>query len=266
MTPPPMTTRWRGTSRSSSAPVEERMRDSSNLKPGISMVEEPVATMTCLACTVRLSLPEATSRAPGPANVARPDIISTLLAFSRPATPEVSLSTTDCFHLTSLPMSTTGGAKGTPCSAPLAAGAPARRGPSEGLQQEELRVLEVREQRVGEHGAVVAVDDAVVEAEAQVHAPADADLAVLDDGDLLHLVDAHDGDLGVVQDGRRHDAAELAEAGDAERGAGELLDLGLAGLGARGEVVDLARDVEDALLVGVLDDGHDEAGVGGGRD
>ena len=46
----------------------------------------------------------------------------------------------------------------------------------------------------------------------------------------------------------------------------EVLELRLAGARVGGEALDVARDVEDALAVGVLHDGDDEPRVGRGRD
>src|SRR5687767_721818 len=104
--------------------------------------------------------------------------------------------------------------------------------PSQGLQEEQARLFEVADEGVREHRPVVAVNDAVVEAEAEVHAPSDLDLSVAHHGGLLHLVDAHDGDLGIVQDGCRKKAPELAEARDGERRPRELLAGGLPLAGA----------------------------------
>src|SRR5436190_3659659 len=63
---------------------------------------------------------------------------------------------------------------------------------------------------------VVSVDDAVVDGDREVHEVADHDRAVTHRRALRDLVDAEDRDLGVVDDGRGQDAAELAQAGDRE--------------------------------------------------
>src|SRR4029077_5080609 len=79
-------------------------------------------------------------------------------------------------------------------------------------------------------------------------------------------VNAEDGDLGEVDDGRGEEAALRAERGDRERGTLEVLELRLAGARLAREAVDLAPELEDVLLVCVLHDRDDEATFGRGRD
>src|SRR5882672_912414 len=70
---------------------------------------------------------------------------------------------------------------------------------------------------------VVAVDDAVVDGDREVHEVANDDRAVSHGGPLRDLVHAEDRDLGVIDDGRGQQAAELTEARDREGRARELL-------------------------------------------
>src|SRR5690606_32455103 len=82
---------------------------------------------------------------------------------------------------------------------------------SDHLHEEQVRLLEISHDAIQEAGGVSAVDDAVVEAQGQrQHAP-HHDLPVADHRLLLDLVDAQDGHFGVVDDGRREDAAQGAD-------------------------------------------------------
>ncbi|MCW6167483.1 MAG: hypothetical protein LVQ64_03440 [Thermoplasmatales archaeon] len=72
----------------------------------------------------------------------------------------------------------------------------------------------------------------------------------------MHPEDPH---LRVVQDRRSEDAAEGTEARDRERGTGELLAGELPFAAPLGKGLDLARQLLDALGIGVVDDGHEES-------
>src|SRR5262245_38926299 len=67
------------------------------------------------------------------------------------------------------------------------------------FEEEAIRALEIADDLVGEPGADVSVDEAVIEGEREQHHAADDDLAVFDDGFLFDAVDAEDRDLREVQ-------------------------------------------------------------------
>src|SRR5437867_11035545 len=117
-------------------------------------------------------------------------------------------------------------------------------------------MFEIVAYRLDERGADVAIDHAVVERARQVHHFPNRDLVVPDDRSLLDLVDAEDGDLRPVDDRRREDAAFLAQGGDREGGALDVLEGEL--LVPRGgrEPVDLFPEVLEAFLVGLVDGGY----------
>src|SRR5262249_25272218 len=76
----------------------------------------------------------------------------------------------------------------------------------------------------------------------------------------------HDRRFGEVDDRRREDAAELAERADGEGRTGQLLARRAAGADRLGETLDLARQLEDRLLVGVAHDADGETLRALGRD
>ena len=80
-----------------------------------------------------------------------------------------------------------------------------------------------------------------------------------EDGAGDDLVDADDGHLGGVDDRRRDDAAERAEAGDRDRRAGQLLQRHLRRAGGLGQAGDLGGGRPQIADVGVLDDRHHQA-------
>src|SRR4029077_10410642 len=90
-----------------------------------------------------------------------------------------------------------------------------------------------------------AVDDAVVEGDGDRARRAGDDLAVADHGPLGGAADAEDADLGIVDDGRRQKAAQLASTRDGEGRAAELLGLELVGSGGLGEPGELVRQLVD---------------------
>ena len=83
------------------------------------------------------------------------------------------------------------------------------------LQHHEVRILQVALDSLGELGALVTVDQPVIEAQADVHHRPSDHLALSHHGALLHFVDAQDRHLGVVDDRRRGDGAEGAERSEA---------------------------------------------------
>ena len=95
-----------------------------------------------------------------------------------------------------------------------------------------------------------------------VHHRPDLDLAVDRDRTVLRLVQPENADLRIVDDRRRDERAEHAAVRDRERAAGEVVHRQLAVARALGDRRDVARDLEHALAVGVLDVRHDEPGVG----
>ena len=80
-----------------------------------------------------------------------------------------------------------------------------------------------------------------------------------DDRPIDGLVDADDRDLGRVDDGRRGDAAEPAEAGDRDRRSHQLVARRLVAARGLGHAADLGREVVQRARLGVLDDRHLEA-------
>src|SRR5271155_5435564 len=113
-----------------------------------------------------------------------------------------------------------------------------------------------------------AVDEAVVVAEREVNDGADGDGIVAflvgdHEGLLGDATDAHDGGVGLIDDGQAEDGAELAGVGDGERGAFDVLGLEFLGAGALAEVGDAALQAEEVEVAGILEDGDDESPVEG---
>lgn len=127
-------------------------------------------------------------------------------------------------------------------------------------------MLEKANDLVGEGGADVSVDDAMVEAEREQHDLADDDLSVAHHGLLLHLVHAENADLGKVQDRRGEEAALLPERGDGEGRALQIFELDLALARVVREPLDLGGEAEQRAPVGVFEHGHGEARLGRGGD
>jgi hypothetical protein len=99
----------------------------------------------------------------------------------------------------------------------------------------------------------------MVEGQADLDEGADADQVVdhhrsFDDGS-----DAQDGDLGLIDDRRRHEAAEHPWIRDAEGAALHVLGRELLAASARREVVDASCHAEQVELAGVADHRDDEA-------
>ena len=121
--------------------------------------------------------------------------------------------------------------------------------------------LDLRHEAVG----VGPVHQAVVEGQREVAHGPDGDGVVAHHRPLLDGPDPEDGHLRLVDDRRAEEAAEDAGVRDGEGPALHLLDLELLRARAVGEVVHGAGEAEHVLLVGVVDDGHDEAPVEGHR-
>src|SRR5208283_3464087 len=116
-----------------------------------------------------------------------------------------------------------------------------------------------------------AVDETMVVAERQVNDGADGDgvVAVFVGDDERHFRDAayaHDGGVGLVDDGQTEDGAELAGVGDGEGGTFDVFGLELLGAGTFAEVGDAALQAEEVEVSGVLENGDDEAPVEGDGD
>ena len=84
-------------------------------------------------------------------------------------------------------------------------------------------------------------------------------LSVRTVGLLVEAADAEDGRLRLVDDGHAELLAEDARVGQREGAAQDLVGFELLAARALGEVGDGARDAQEVLLLGLLDDGNDEA-------
>src|SRR6266566_7344117 len=122
--------------------------------------------------------------------------------------------------------------------------------------------LEATDHGEAELGRPRAVDDAMVEGNRDRSGRAGDDLAVADDRPLGDAADAEDPDLGVVDDRRRQQAAELPCARDGEGRAAELLGLELVVARRLREAGDLVRELVGGVSVAVADDRHDQALLG----
>lgn len=98
ITPAPITTRWRGTSTNSRAPVESRMRWLSTGTPGSGAGSEPVAmTMSRASSCAWPPSARATPTRPSPCKRAQPLIHCTLCLRKRNSTPRVRAATLSSF-------------------------------------------------------------------------------------------------------------------------------------------------------------------------
>ena len=146
----------------------------------------------------------------------------------------------------------TGTSSKSPMSGTLTSSAAIRGAP---LRRSESTRGQVRREARGER----AVDDAVVVGERQRDHQPRHELAPVPDRLHRRARDAEDRDLGRVDDRREARAAEAAEGGDRERPARHVRRAELALARLARQLGELARDVEEALLVDVADDRHDEA-------
>ena len=142
--------------------------------------------------------------------------------------------------------------KRTSCAPPL------RTTTATSRYERERRLLDERDERTQELGAVRAVDRAVVAGERDVHHRRDVDLAVDDDGRRLHGADGQDRHLRRVEHGDELVDAEHAEVRDRERAAAHVLPRQLAVAGTADELGARARDLLHAAPVGVANHGNDE--------
>src|SRR5438552_2744297 len=126
---------------------------------------------------------------------------------------------------------------------------------------------ETRQERV-EARRGSAVDDAVIVRQGQREHEARHELLAVPHRLHRRSRDAQDGQLGRVDDRREGGAADAAQARDGEVRAGDVAELELALAGLLGERRRLLGEGEDALLVDVLHDRHDETvrRVGGEAD
>ena len=92
------------------------------------------------------------------------------------------------------------------------------------------------------------------------HRPHD-DLAVAHDGSVGDAVEAEDRDLGVVDERRHEQPAELARARDGERRVAELVAASVPARAALREPPHLGVDLVDGELLAAAHDRHDEAVV-----
>ena len=99
----------------------------------------------------------------------------------------------------------------------------------------------------------------MVGGDADVHAQAGDDLAVLDDGFLDGTADGEDGRLRRVDNGVEGLDAPCAEVGDGDCAAVEFIGLEFPVLGAGGEIFDGAGDGEQGFALRLLDDRGDKA-------
>src|SRR5574343_238833 len=110
-----------------------------------------------------------------------------------------------------------------------------------------------------EAGGQRAVDDAVVGGQRQRQGQAWHELLAVPDRLHSRLVDAEDGNFRRIDDRCEVSAADAAQAGNSETGAGHVGRLQLAVAGQLGQLAGFLGDLEDALLVGVLDHRDDQA-------
>src|SRR6202789_1701967 len=78
---------------------------------------------------------------------------------------------------------------------------------------------------------------------------------------LCNAADAHDGGVGLVDDGEAEHGPELAGVGDGEGGAFNVFRLEFLIAGAFAEVGDAALQAEEVEVSGVLGEGDDESPV-----
>src|SRR5208283_2248627 len=76
-------------------------------------------------------------------------------------------------------------------------------------------------------------------------------------GLLGDSADAHDGDVGLVDDGQAEDGAELAGIGNGESCAFDVGGQQFLGAGALAEIGDAALQAEEVELIGILEDRDD---------
>ena len=133
------------------------------------------------------------------------------------------------------------------------------------IQQRTLRVFEIFLHAHQEGDGFLAVDDAVIVGERQIHHRADHHLAVHGHGPLLDLVHAENAGLRRVEDRRRHQRAIDAAIGDGEGAALHVGDLQLPVTRALAIFGDGLLDAGEGQHVGIAQHRHDQALVGADR-
>ncbi len=113
--------------------------------------------------------------------------------------------------------------------------------------------------RTREGYRLLAVHDAVVVAEREIHHRTDDDLAIHGDGTVLGFVHAEDAALRRVQDRRAHEGAVNAAVGDREDATLQVLEADFALAGLHGIVGEIFFDFGEGFLVRIADDRNDEA-------
>ena len=91
------------------------------------------------------------------------------------------------------------------------------------FHEQRRRMLQQALQLLDELRRVIAVDHAMIEGRRQVHHLAHDDLAALHDGPFDDGVGADDRDFGMIDDRRRDDAAQRAQARDGDGRAGKFV-------------------------------------------
>jgi len=87
-----------------------------------------------------------------------------------------------------------------------------------------------------------------------------------DHGLLGNSADAHDGCVGLVDDGQAEDGSELAGVGDGEGCAFDVGGHEFLGAGALAEIGDAALEAEEVEFIGIFEDGDDESPIEGDGD
>src|SRR5262245_23533061 len=119
------------------------------------------------------------------------------------------------------------------------------------LHEDQVRLLQDLLDPAQEVGGRLAVDDPVVEGQAQPHRRPDHDLATARDRLLDDLADAEDRALGRVDDRCEDVDARPAEVGDREGATGRVGDLQPALLCPLAELLRLTSYLEQRAAVGV---------------
>src|SRR5271163_351040 len=123
-------------------------------------------------------------------------------------------------------------------------------------------LFHLRHELVGE----CAVDQAVVVAQREMNDAANRDGVVSvfvgnDERHFRYATDAHDGGIGLVDDGQSEDGAKLARVGDGEGGSIDIFGLELLSASAFAEISDAALQAQEVEIARILDDGDDESPV-----
>jgi hypothetical protein len=134
------------------------------------------------------------------------------------------------------------------------------------IEHQPFRILQAFLDAHQEGHRFLAVDDAVIVAERQVHHRPDHDLAADHDRPVLDLVHAENARLRRVEDRRRHQRPVNAAVGNRERAALHVRHRQLAVARGDAQPADILLDLGDRHLVGIAHDRHDEALFGADGD